>query len=269
MTTRAWFVGVATAVFFAFPAVPVTADAVPDLAVLRERIRTSGGPIPDSWRETDETVSSDGTTTIEHDWRRGKDFKFTFDTGPFHTERGVNGGQLWHMNDNGQVIVDQPDPGKATREQTTTTVEAIHTPVEGYVIATLSALGRGQKEYINGTTWRVVRSERLTANGTIVTTFDDVRADRGRTFAHHVHVENGYAKTTSDLRVLDWVPEDVAIAEVAVPKPRRTLVTFPPGTGEVELPSTFGRSHVIVRVNIGGRGLAFVLDSGAGAITID
>ena len=269
MTKRAWFVGVATAVVFAFPAVPVTADAVPDLAVLRERIRSSGGPIPDSWRETDETVSSDGTTTIEHDYRRGKDFRYTFDTGPFHTERGVNGGQVWHMNYNGQVIVDQPDPGKATREQTTTTVEAIHTPVEGYVIATLSALGRGQKEYIDGTTWRVVRSEQLTANGTIVTTFDDVRADRGRTFAHHVHVENGYAKTTSDLRVRDWVPEDVAIAEVAVPKPRRTLVTFPPGTSEVELPSTFGRSHVIVRVNIGGRGLDFVLDSGAGAITID
>jgi predicted aspartyl protease len=269
MTKRAWFVSIATAVFFAFPALPVGADAVPDLAVLRERIRTSGGPIPDSWRETDETVSSDGTTTIEHDYRRGKDFKFAFDTGPFHTERGVNGGQVWHMNDNGQVIVDQPDPGKATREQTTTTVEAIHAPVEGFVIATLNAQGRGLREYVDGATWRVVEREQLTTNGTIVSTFDDVRLDRGRTFAHHVHVENGYAHTASDLRVTEWAPEEVAAADVAVPQPRRTLVTFPAGAGTVELPASFGRSHIYVRVNVGGRGLDFVLDSGAGGITID
>ena len=269
MTKRAWFVGVATAVFFAFPVLPAGADEVPDLAVLRERIRTSGGPIPESWRETDETISSDGTTTIERDYRRGKDFRFTFDTGPFHTERGVSGGQVWHMNDNGQVVVDQPDPGKATREQTTTTVTAVHTPVEGFVIAILNAQGRGQREYVDGATWRVVRREQLTTNGTIVSAFDDVRLDHGRTFAHHVHVENGYAHTTSDLRVVEWAPEDVAAADVAMPGPRRTLVTFPPGGGLVELPANFGRSHIYVRVNVGGRGLDFVLDSGAGGITID
>jgi predicted aspartyl protease len=268
MTKRAWCV-VATAVFFAFPALPVAADAVPDLAVLRARIRASGGPIPESWRETDETISSDGTTTIEHDYRRGKDVRYTFDTGPFHVERGVNGGRVWHMNDNGQVIVDQPDPGKVPREQTITTVEAIHTPVEGYLIATLNAQGRGQKEYVDGTTWRIVRAEELTSNGTIVNIFDDVRLDRGRTFAHHVHVENGYSGTTSDLRVVDWAPEDVAAADVAVPSPRRTLVTFPPGGGAVDLPANFGSSHIYVRVNVGGRGLDFSLDSGAGTITID
>jgi predicted aspartyl protease len=269
MTKRAWFVGAAIAVLFAPQAVPVAADTAPEPAVLRERIRASGGPIPDSWRETDETVSSDGTTTIEHDYRRGKDFRYTFDTGPFHTERGVNGGRLWHMNDNGQVIVDQPDPGNATREVTTTTVESIHTPVEGYAIATLNAQGHGQKEYVDGTTWRVVRREQLTTNGTIVTTLDDVRADHGRTFAHHLHVENGYANTTSDLRVVDYAPDDVPASEVAISVPRRSLVTFPPGAGAVELPARFGPSHILVRVEIGGRGLDFVLDSGAGTITID
>jgi predicted aspartyl protease len=269
MTKREWFVGAVVAILLLPQAVPVAADTVPDAAVLRERIRASGGPIPDSWRETDETVSSDATTTIEHDYRRGKDFRYTFDTGPFHSERGVNGGQLWHMNDNGQLIVDQPDPGKATREETTTTVEAIHTPVEGYVIATLNAQGHGQKEYVDGTTWRVMRREQLTTNGTIVTTLDDVHADHGRTFAHHLHVENGYAKTTSDLRVIDYAPDDVAVNEVAIPKPRRTLVSFPNGAGPVELPARFGRSHIYVRINIGGRGLDFVLDSGAGGITID
>ena len=269
MTKRAWFAGAAIAVLLAPAGLPAAADTVPDLAVLRERIRASGGPIPDSWRETDETVSSDGTTTIERDYRRGKDYRYTFDVGPFHTESGVFGGQRWHMNDNGQVVVDLPDPGRATPEVTTTTVEAIHAPVEGYVIAVLNAQGHGTKEYVDGATWRVVRREQLTTNGTIVTTMDDVRADNGRTFAHHWHVENGYADTSSDLHVLAYAPDEVAASDVAVPKPRRTLVGFPPGAGPVELPARFGRSHVYVRVTIGGRGLDFVLDSGAGRITLD
>lgn len=269
MTNRAWFIGVATAVLIAPTGVPVAADTIPDLTVLRERVRASGGPIADSWREVDETVSSDGTTTIEHDYRRGKDFRYTFDTGPFHTERGVNGSRRWHMNDNGQVIVDQPDPGRATREETTTTVAAIHTPVEGFIIATLNAQGRGDKEYIDGVTFRVVRREQVTSNGTIVSTLDDVRPEGGRTFAHHVHIENGYANTTSDLRVTAYAPDDVPESDVAIPKPRRALVAFPPGAEAVELPTNFGRSHIYVRVFIGGRGLDFVLDSGAGGITID
>src|SRR5665213_3973636 len=269
VTKRAWFIGVATAVLLAPTGVPVAADTIPDLTVLRERVRASGGPIADSWREIDETVSSDGTTTIEHDYRRGKDFRYTFDTGPFHTERGLSGGRRWHMNDNGQVIVDQPDPGQATREVTTTTVAAIHTPVEGFVIATLNAQGRGDKEYIDGATFRVVRREQVTTNGTIVSTLDDVRPEGGRTFAHHVHIQNGYADTTSDLRVTAYAPDDVPESDVAIPKARRALVTFPPGVGAVDLPTNFGRSHIYVRVFIGGRGLDFVLDSGAGQITID
>jgi hypothetical protein len=270
MTNRAWLVCAAFIALLIAPVLPVAgADGIPDAATLRERIRASGGPIPEVWHEIDEVVSSDGTTTIEHDYRRGKDFRFTIDTGPFHTERGLYGGVLWHMNDNGQVIVDTPDPGKATREELTTTVEVSHIPVEGYAIATLNAQGRGIKEYVDGTTWRVARREQLTVNGTIVTTFDDVRFDHGRTFAHHLHIENGYENTHSDLRVIDFGPDDVAVADVAVPKPRRALVEFPAGVTAVELPARFGNTHIYVRVTIAGRGLDFVLDSGAGGITID
>ena len=270
MTNRAGLVCAAFIALLAAPGTPVaSADGVPNAATLRERIRASGGPIPDVWHEIDEVVSSDGTTTIERDYRRGKDFRYTFDVGPFHSERGLNGGVLWHMNDNGQMIFDTPDPGKATREELTTTVEVSHIPVEGYAIATLNAQGRGIKEYVDGATWRVVRREQLTVNGTIVTTFDDVRLDHGRTFAHHLHVENGYANTHSDLRVVDYGPDDVAVADVAIPKARHALVEFPAGATTVELPARFGRSHIYVRVTIAGRGLDFVLDSGAGWITID
>lgn len=269
MTIRVWRL-LSALLLLLSPSLPAAAtDAVPDVAAIREKVRAAAGEIPASSREIDETVASNGTTTVEHSFRRGKNVRFTFDTDRFHTERGSNDGQAWHMNDNGQVVLDEPDPGLATREQTTTTVTATDKPVAGYAIATLNARGYGTKEYVDGSAWHVVRREQVGVNGTVVTTYDDFRADRGRTFAHRVHVENGYAKTTSDMRVTDYVPDEVAEGDVAIPKARRALVQFPAGVASVELPAKFGRSHIAVRVTIAGRGLDFVLDSGASGITID
>ncbi len=244
-------------------------NEVPDSATIREKVRSAAGQAPETYRETDVTVFSNGTTTVEHDFVSPAGRRYTFDTGRLHTERGVSGADAWHMNDNGQVVLDQRDPGLATREQTTTTVEAIHSPVEGFVIATLNAQGHGSKEYVDGATWRVVRREQLTPNGLISTTYDDVRLDHGRTFAHHLHVENGNTQTSQDLRVTEYAPGEVTAGDVAIPNPRRALVEFPAGVSSVELPARFGPQHVVIRVMIGGRGLDFVLDSGASGITID
>jgi predicted aspartyl protease len=270
MRSRAW--RLSAALIFALPlagAPAPAAEPVPDVASIRAKVRAASGDLPSAYRETDETTTSSGTTTVEHDYRLGKDARFTFDTGRFHTERGFYQTVAWHMNDNGQVVVDQPDPGAATPERTTTTVTAIRTPVDGYLIATLNARGYGVKEYVDGKAWQYVRRDRVGASGTIVATYDDVRPDHGRTFAHHVHVENEIARTNSDTRIVEYAPGAVDPSEVAMPKPRRALVTFPAGVSRAELPARFGPSHVYVRVNIGGRGLDFVLDSGASGITID
>ncbi|HYW52811.1 MAG TPA: retropepsin-like aspartic protease [Dongiaceae bacterium] len=271
MRTRVWRFAPVLVVSLLLPlGMPApAADGVPDAAAIRAKILAADGPLPDAFRETAETVTSSGATTVEHRFRRGKDFRTTNNTGRFHTERGSFNGELWHMNDNGQVIVDQPDPGRAAREQTTITVTPVAKPVPGYLIATLNAQGYGAKEYVDGAAWRVVRREQIGVNGTIATTYDDVRADHGRTFAHRAHIENGYAHTSGDMRIVEYVPGDVPPSELAIPPPRRALVTFPPGLTSVELPAKFGRSHVYVRVNVGGRGLDFVLDSGAAGITID
>ncbi|HEX3464524.1 MAG TPA: retropepsin-like aspartic protease [Candidatus Elarobacter sp.] len=270
MRSRAW--RLFAALIFALPLLRTPAPAaepVPDAATIRAKVRAAVGDLPDAYRETDETTSSTGTTTVEHDFRRGKDVRFTYDAGRFHTEHGIFHAVAWHMNDNGQVVIDEPDPGEATAERVTTTVTAVHTPVEGYVIATLNARGQGTKDYVDAAAWQYVRRERIGPRGAIVATYDDIRADHGRTFAHHVHVDNGAAHTTSDLRIVEYVSGDVDPKDVAMPKPRRALVEFPPGVSSVDLPTRFGDSHVYVRVNINGRGLDFVLDSGASGITID
>lgn len=248
---------------------PAPGDSVPDVATIRQHVREAAGPLPAAFREVDETAASNGTRTIDRSYVSGANRRTTIDAPPFHTERGFVDGKAWHMNDNGQVVLDGLEPGLATRDRTTTTVMPIHRPVEGYLIATLNAQGSGSKEYVDATEWRTVERDQITPNGTVVSTYDDARLDHGRTFAHHVHTEDGYAHTTSDLRVLEYAPGDVSAADVAMPPPRRTLVEFPPNAGAVELPAKFGRSHIYVRVTVGGRGLDFVLDSGASGIAID
>lgn len=250
-------------------AAPDAPDAPLDAAAIREKILAAVGPAPDAFREIDDTTFSNGTRTVEHDYQRGKDYRYVFDTGHFHAERGSYGGDLWHMNGNGQVVLDDPSDDGSPRENVPTTVIAIHAPVEGYLLATLDARGRGTKEYVDSATWQAVRQEQITADGTIVSTFDDLRADNGRTFAHHIHVDDRAANVTSDMHVTSYQPGDVATSEVAMPSARRALVTFPPGVTSVELPTTFTETEALVRVTVDGRGLDFVLDTGASGIYID
>jgi len=244
--------------------------AIPDSATIRAKVAAASGPLPNAWHEVDETVSSDGTTTIEHDYVRGDDWRYAYTDGPYRSQDGSFKGQRWHQNENGQTVLDQPDPGLAGEvDEETTTVRRVQTPVDGYVIETMNKLGYGTRQYVDPTTWRTVRRERVEANGTITTTYDDFRLEAGRTFAHHDHVDNGIERTTQDVRIVSYDHDPVTEAEIAIPPPRRQLVEFPVGVHRVTLPTQFLDSDIVLRVDINGRGLDFVLDTGAAGIVID
>lgn len=243
-------------------------EALPDLAAVRAHMKQANLK-PAAWRETIVSTSTDGlSTTVQH-LHRGDDWRDIVERGPFHTEEGEVKGDAWHQNDNGQTVADEPDPGHAAAEKTTTTLSRVHAPVEAYVIAVLNAHGWGDKEYVDPASWLVVRRETIGASGTVVTRYDDVRAEAGRTFAHHWVTENAYSRTTHESRITAYGVSDVSADDVAMPPNRRTLVTFPPGVSAVPLPVKFGSEHVFVRITIGGRGLDFVLDTGASGITLD
>ena len=252
-------------------ALPLTAhpqDAIPDVATIREHVRAAAA-IPRAYRRTTVTTSSNGTTTTVRYAVRGDEWREVVERGPFHTEFGKTKDAEWHQNDNGQTVIDEPDPGAAKPESTTTTVTRVHAPLEAWLIAKLNNRGRGSREFVDPESWRIVRDEDVTANGTITTVYDDFRSDGGRVFAHHWHTEDGYARTKSDTRVTAYETGDVPASEVAMPNSRRRLVTFPAGVQTVTLPAKFARQHVIVRLMVGTRGLDFLLDTGAGGITLD
>lgn len=123
---------------------------LPDETAIRAKIHAAMGPLSKTYRETYEFVASNGTNMTEHGFVRNDDYRYTYDAGPFHNEDGMFHDEAWHMNDNGQVVMDEPDPGNAVPDKTTTTVAAIHTPVEGFTIATLNVRSYGIKEYVDG-----------------------------------------------------------------------------------------------------------------------
>lgn len=248
---------------------PVGADAPPDPGAIDAKILAAAGAAPDAYHETRETVYSNGSKTIEHEYRRGKDYRYVRDTGPLHSEYGLLKGDSWHMNRNGQVILDDGDETNGLPEGTAAVVSVVRAPVDGYLIARLDANGRGVKEYVQAATWRVVRRERITPDGTIITTFDDFHPDNGRTFAHHLHVDDRLSNLTGDVQVMGYEPGAVSASQVEMPNPRRALVTFPAGLASVQLPARFTDGEVLVRLTIGNRGLDFLLDTGASGIVID
>jgi len=94
--------------------------------------------------------------------------------------------------------------------------------------------------------------------------------DHGRVFAHHVRTENGYARNDGEsagrrLRARRRSPRRRRHAEC----PGAPLGRVSRGVSSLELPQSSAAGHIYVRVTIGGRGLDFVLDSGASGITID
>jgi clan AA aspartic protease (TIGR02281 family) len=243
-------------------------EALPDAATIRQKV-TAAAAVPRAYRRTTVTTSSNGATITSRYIRRGEDWREIVERGPFRTESGSVKDELWHQNDNGQTILDEPDPGNAKPDPVTTTVTRVHVPDEAYVVAELNARGHGTKRFVDPSTWRVVRRETVTANGTIVTVYDDFRDDGGRVFAHHWKDVDGYTRTTRETRVTEYDPSDVSESEVGKPASRRQLVDFPAGVRSTVLPARFTQRHVVVRVTINGRGLDFMLDTGASGLAID
>jgi predicted aspartyl protease len=255
------------AVLVALPTLARAGDALPSAAEIRANVRAAEHA-PSAYRETIVTTSSDGTQTTEQLLVRGPDERTIDDSPPFHAEAGVVHGERWAQDENGITLDDRADPGQAKKEPFTTTVTRVRAPADAYAVATLDAKGFGRKEIVDAASWHVLRRERIVATGTVTTTYEDVREDQGRVFAHRWHVDNGVAQTITDARVTEYVPRAVSDAELARPPSRRALVAFPDGVNSVDLPADFA-DHVYVPVRVGGTDVEFVLDSGASGIVVD
>ncbi len=238
-----------------------------DLSTLRARIMSARGTLPPRERVT-ETYTRGGLSGKLVTTRDGKDSRIDNTYGPLDSSRGDFHGQAWHQNENGETVLEAPEPGLATRETTTTTVTRVTTPLDAWVIATLNAAKAGTKEYVDPKTYRILRFERVGPTGTTMIAYDDFRTVDGYTRSWHWTVRDSHAEDDADYRV---VSDDVAIAppKLAIPDSRGEFVEFPAGKTSVALPVREERGKFIVRVQVGTRGLDLVLDTGASGIVLD
>ena len=199
--------------------------------------------------------------------RRGADVVNATTLGPFRTARGVWHGEHWHQNENGETILDRPEPSQNERI-VAQNVTRVRLPVDAWEVATTFASGHAARTFYDPRTFFVIRTERIVAGHTTHMIFDDFRTDaRGRTRAWHYAGGDERPENDYDFRLLraedNVEPSD---AELAVPRDRRALVEFPAGVDVVRLPARVVGDRIYVRLQFGRRGLDFLLDSGAAGL---
>ncbi len=254
----------------ASPSPEPSASVPPEIVQLRAKIDAARGKRPANERIV-ETFDEDGRTSTRTTIHEGDDERVREVDGPFVTAHGTFGGQDWHQNENGLTVLDQPRSGGEAEEKRTLTLTHITSPIVADVIADLDPKGDGTKTYVDPATSRIVRFDRIQPNETYVTTYDDFRRDDGYERPWHEHTSDGIKVDEEDIRVVSVETAGITPAQVAIAPPRRALVIFPVGTHTVQLPVHLdSQNHWIVRVQVGTRGLDFILDTGADAgIVID
>lgn len=254
--------------FFAFAlAAAARAEDAETVATVRAHARAATGAMPAA-SQIVVTYVAYGSRGRRTTFRVGDDFRQIVEDGPFVTQRGVRQKQAWHQNENGETVLDQPDPGAAKPDIVTTTLTPIATPIVGYLVAALDSAGHGTREYVESATWRVVRVENVAASATTTTIYDDFRTTEGTTRAWHWTVRDGHPENDAEYRIAS-VTRVATVADVEIPSARRNLVAFPDGVTSVALPVRERGDKFYVRVDIGGRGLDFLLDTGAAGLAID
>src|SRR5271166_4750591 len=246
------------------------------------------------------SISGGGFESTSRTVWSGKDYKTIEHRGPFTEEDGRIGGVHWEQNANGILVImggvhqegehfeaaiaaaRAGAPGDAVK-----LLGEVSSPVSAYVVEVRPAGDPPTWLFFDKTSGLLVRQEALFDGIRTTDTYEDFRTTGGAVVAHTVRETNGDtpSDTTSTLKFLQ-VDVPVQASAINLPATRADVVQFPAGATSVQLPvsmpidpakrtinltierSTY-KSHIVVRVTINGRGLDFVLDSGASGILID
>ena len=210
----------------------------------------------------------DGTTRT---LIRGHDYISTTQLGSSVTALGSQGGKFWSEDANGQIIVQQSEPADADAKPVAQKLTHVTSPLDAYEVETIAANGSTRRRFYDARTFLLVRSESTAFGLQSYAVFENFVTDSaGRTRPHHIYGADQRPNNDWDERLVsDDLSAPVNAADVAIPANRRTLVEFPQGHSTVRLPARMVHGAIVVRVQIGSRGLDFILDSGADSIVVD
>lgn len=202
---------------------------------------------------------------------RGHDFRSTTQLGSSLTALGSLGGTFWNEDANGQIIVQQSEPSDPDAKPVAQKLTRVTSPLDAYEIETIAANGSSRRRFYDPLSFLLMRTESTAFGAQSYAVFEDFVTDSaGRTRAHHAYGADQRPNNDWDERLVsDDLSATVSAADVAIPANRRTLVEFPKGRSTVRLPARIVHGAIVVRVQIGSRGIDFLLDSGADSIVVD
>jgi|SRR5579872_1170259 len=259
-----------------------------DEATLRQHIIMAEGKPPDSYVETRRITTSSGSDYAIREYYRGLDYRELTESRNGSYGYGRLEGREWDQNPNGLTTIHEPPSGLERPDVRKVFITRVSQPFDAWKYEVMNASETGTVEYIDSKTYRMLRKDEITRNGTAETDYDDFRTFGGYTIAAHEQTNNQINRVQSQSRLVSLEAHPVTDAEVAIP-PSRPFVIFPAGQTQVDLPAEFldakrmqvtyfglsqasqdlGTVAVLVRVDIGGRGVDMVLDSGSSGIVLD
>ncbi len=282
--------------------IATTTSALAD--VLAANVRARGKSLTSFATRIEEwSIETNGNESTERIVWSGEDFKRVENGGPLSTQSGRIGGVSWDHTENGITVIGggvhhqgeafdaslraarAGTPGDAVK-----LLGEVTAPVAAYVVEVRPSGYPPAWLFFDKSSGLLVRREDIFEGVRSTATYGDFKAFSGAIVATTIKRTNGDSSYDS-LSTLTSLKLNVPVpgSELNIPATRQGLVEFPPGVTSVRLPAslplpgsaprlmdrdyTISRSalrrSISVRVNINGRGLDFILDSGASGILID
>jgi Aspartyl protease len=218
--------------------------------------------------------SLDGT---RDDKTSGRDYRIDTVLGPTHTAEGRIGATQWHMNANGQILIEsgmhrsddvdraamraQGHPGVSLLGQ-------VDAPVAAYVVKVDPPGGRLAYFFYDRKTFLLDREEEIRDGRRVAETLDDYRTTKGLTEPWHLHTTDGFATNDEDELLQSLaIGDPIAAADLAIPAGSSPL--YSPAAPSASIPIAMDSDRIVVPVKMGGHTVNFLLDSGAEGIVID
>jgi hypothetical protein len=255
------------------------------LTQVLQRYDQAAGKATHGTRVEQWNVVERGLSGTYADTTAGDDYSATLKLGPFATMSGRWHGQSWRQDENGLTVLRQDIHQKTAVSEKALDYALDHPespgagisllgesarPVDAYVVQVHPDGGRLVWLYFDVKTGLIDRDEAVIAERRVVTDYDDFRSTGGSTESWHHVVSDGRPANNEEWTLTSLrLDQPVAGSALTIPQDRRTLVEFPAGTTVVHLPARIINGKVIVRLTVEGRGLDFLLDSGAGDIAFD
>lgn len=275
---------VAAAAVFSYPGLSAQADpamssAQITLSELLHRASQAEGRLGlGAYRIVLQRVA-DGETTTQETYTDDDGYRTTETLADIVTSWGEVGGRTWYRNPNGFV---QMVTGALTEnDPLETAVRDMAAPSSGasllgvtsatpaaYVVKVAPRDGLAETRYYDAETYLLQRIDRTGYDGhTNTAVYGDYRRVSGRMVPWSRTYSGDYYKGEHRFEVVTYAQVPKSSVNLAIPQPT-TLFNLQ-GRESVTIPADFTPDGIIVRMNVGQRGLDLVLDSGSSTIAVN